>query len=52
VTGINGSVNADMPNVSVLGTVSRNNFNARIGSGGAPINVSGVNGRVRLSPRS
>lgn len=52
VTGINGSVNADMPNVSVLGTVSRNNFNARIGSGGAPITVSGVNGRVRLSPRS
>jgi len=52
VTGINGSVNADMPNVTVQGTVSRNNFNARIGSGGAPINVSGVNGRVRLSPRS
>ncbi|MDQ1590297.1 MAG: hypothetical protein QOG71_924 [Pyrinomonadaceae bacterium] len=52
VTGINGSVNADMPNVVVQGTVSRNNFNARIGSGGAPINVSGVNGRVRLAPRS
>jgi hypothetical protein len=52
VTGINGSVNADMPNVVVQGTVSRNNFNARIGSGGAPINVSGVNGRVSLSPRS
>lgn len=52
VTGINGSVSADMPNVSVLGTVSRSNFNARIGAGGAPINVSGVNGRVRLSPRS
>jgi len=52
VTGINGSVNADMPNVVVQGTVSRNNFNARIGSGGSPINVSGVNGRVRLAPRS
>ncbi|HZG52532.1 MAG TPA: hypothetical protein VEZ40_10395 [Pyrinomonadaceae bacterium] len=52
VTGINGSVNADMPNVVVQGTVSRNNFNARIGSGGAPINVTGVNGRVRLAPRS
>jgi hypothetical protein len=52
VTGINGSVNADMPNVVVQGTVSRNNFNARIGSGGAPINVSGVNGRVSLAPRS
>jgi hypothetical protein len=52
VTGINGSVNADMPNVVVQGTVSRNNFNARIGSGGSPINVSGVNGRVSLAPRS
>ncbi|HEY9405323.1 MAG TPA: hypothetical protein VIQ24_21915 [Pyrinomonadaceae bacterium] len=52
VTGINGSVNADMPNVVVQGTVSRSNFNARIGSGGSPINVSGVNGRVRLAPRS
>jgi hypothetical protein len=52
VTGINGSVNADMPNVVVQGTVSRNNFNARIGSGGSPITVSGVNGRVRLMPRS
>jgi hypothetical protein len=52
VTGINGSVNADMPNVVVQGTVSRNNFNARIGSGGALINVSGVNGRVSLAPRS
>ncbi|MCA1567444.1 MAG: hypothetical protein LC803_17700 [Acidobacteria bacterium] len=52
VTGINGSVNADMPNVVVQGTISRNNFNARIGLGGAPINVSGVNGRVSLTPRS
>ncbi len=52
VTGINGSVNADMPNVVVQGTVSRNNFNARIGAGGSPINVSGVNGRVSLTPRS
>jgi hypothetical protein len=52
VTGINGSVNADMPNVVVQGKLSRNNFNARIGSGGAPINVSGVNGRVSLAPRS
>jgi hypothetical protein len=52
VTGINGSVNADMPNVVVQGTVSRNQFNARIGSGGSPINVSGVNGRVSLAPRS
>ena len=53
VNGINGSVNTDgLPNVTVQGKVSRNNFNARIGSGGAPINVNGVNGSVHLGPRS
>lgn len=53
VTGINGSVVTDgLPNVTVQGRVSRNNFNARIGAGGTPINVSGVNGSVRLAPRT
>jgi hypothetical protein len=52
VNGVNGSVNADMPNVTVQGRVSRTNFNAKIGAGGAPINVSGVNGSVHLLPRS
>lgn len=52
VHGVNGSVNADMPNVTVQGRVSRTSFDAVIGSGGAPINVSGVNGSVRLVPRS
>ncbi|HEX8178256.1 MAG TPA: hypothetical protein VF525_01810 [Pyrinomonadaceae bacterium] len=51
VNGINGSVVADVPNVVVQGRVNRSNFNAQIGSGGAPINVSGVNGHVRLAPR-
>lgn len=53
VTGINGAVNTEgLQNVTLLGRVSRNNFNARIGSGGTPINVSGVNGSVRLAPGS
>lgn len=53
VTGINGSVDTQgLPNVTVQGRVSRNNFNARIGAGGTPINVSGVNGSVRLAPRT
>ncbi len=51
VSGINGSVDADVPNVVVQGRISRTNFNAQIGTGGAPINVSGVNGHVRLAPR-
>ena len=52
VNGINGSVNADMPNVTVQGRVTRTSFNAKIGAGGSPINVSGVNGSVNLVPRS
>jgi hypothetical protein len=51
VNGINGSVNADMPNVMVQGRVTRTSFNAKIGGGGSPINVSGVNGSVKLLPR-
>jgi hypothetical protein len=49
VSGINGSVNTDVPNVSVIGKFSRQNFRAKIGSGGTPINVKGVNGSVRLA---
>jgi hypothetical protein len=52
VNGINGSVSAELPNVVVQGRVNRNNFNAQIGAGGAPITVSGINGSVRLAPRS
>ncbi|MDQ3908603.1 MAG: hypothetical protein M3268_09715 [Acidobacteriota bacterium] len=52
VSGINGAVNADVPNVTVQGRVSRTSFEAKIGAGGAPITVSGVNGSVRLAPRS
>ncbi|HSE36591.1 MAG TPA: hypothetical protein VLG74_04755 [Blastocatellia bacterium] len=49
VTGINGSVNTDVANVTVLGKVDRHNFHAKIGSGGSPIKVSGINGSVKLS---
>lgn len=49
VTGINGGVNADVANVTVLGKLDRQNFHAKIGSGGSPIRVSGVNGHVKLA---
>jgi hypothetical protein len=49
VSGCNGSVHADMPNVTLFGKISRDNFRARIGSGGTRISVNGVNGRVRLT---
>lgn len=49
VSGINGNVNTDVPNVTVVGKFSRQNFRAKIGSGGTPITVKGVNGSVRLA---
>lgn len=47
--GINGRVKAELPDVVVQGEQERSKFNARIGTGGAPITVSGVNGSVRLT---
>lgn len=49
VTGINGSVNTDVANVTVFGKLDRQNFHAKIGSGGSPIKLSGINGSVKLS---
>jgi len=49
VTGINGSVNTDIANVTVFGKLDRQNFHAKIGSGGSPIKVNGINGHVKLS---
>ncbi len=49
VTGINGSVTPAVANVTVLGKLDRQNFHAKIGAGGSPIKVSGVNGHVKLS---
>jgi hypothetical protein len=49
VSGINGQVNTDLPNVTLQGKMERNNFRAKIGSGGSPIQVSGINGKVTLT---
>jgi hypothetical protein len=49
VTGINGPVNADLPNVTLTGKLNRQNVHAKIGSGGSPIRVSGINGSVKLT---
>lgn len=48
VSGINGSVDsADFP-LTVQGKMERHSFRAKVGAGGAPIRVSGVNGRIKL----
>jgi DUF4097 and DUF4098 domain-containing protein YvlB len=47
--GINGRVSADLPDVTVQSEAGRSNYSARIGEGGSPITLSGVNGSVRLT---
>jgi DUF4097 and DUF4098 domain-containing protein YvlB len=46
--GMNGGVSSDMPEVSVQKDNNRN-YSARIGNGGAPISLSGINGGVKLT---
>jgi DUF4097 and DUF4098 domain-containing protein YvlB len=48
VSGFNGDVDAELPNLVMQEKRNRSNFRGRIGEGGAPINISGVNGRLRL----
>lgn len=47
--GMNGGVNSEMPEVSVQKDKEHSNYSARIGDGGAPISLSGVNGGVKLT---
>ncbi|MCA1616167.1 MAG: HEAT repeat domain-containing protein [Acidobacteria bacterium] len=49
-SGIRGKVYVEVPNVSVQGEMNKADFRAKVGAGGAPINVSDVSGSVRLSP--
>jgi hypothetical protein len=47
--GMNGKVESDLPNLEVrAGERSHARYNARIGAGGAPIELRGVNGNVYL----
>ena len=50
VRGVNGRVTSEMPNVTLEGGEDRSNRTARIGTGGTPLSISGINGRVQLSP--
>lgn len=51
VNGLNGKVTVELPNVTPEDQqeqAKRSSYRARIGTGGTPISVSGVNGSVRL----
>lgn len=47
--GINGKVGSDIPDVTVQGEPHGRRYRAKIGEGGAPIKVTGINGGVRLT---
>ncbi len=47
VNGLSGRISVDMPNVTV-DRVGSSDYRARIGSGGAPILISGVSGNIKI----
>lgn len=47
--GMNGNVRSEIAEVTVDKEEYGRNFSARIGTGGAPITISGINGNVRLT---
>lgn len=47
IKGHNGSLDAEVPNLTPQER-SRTSLSAQIGTGGTPISISGVNGRIRL----
>src|SRR2546423_9016520 len=47
--GMNGNLRSDLPEVIVDRDQFGSHYSARIGSGGAPITINGINGNVRLT---
>lgn len=47
--GINGKLRSDIPEVPIGKGEHGSRYSARIGNGGSPINVSGINGNVLLT---
>jgi hypothetical protein len=46
--GMNGNFRSDIPEITVEKEEHASRYTARIGNGGAPITISGLNGNVRL----
>lgn len=47
--GMNGRVNSEVPSIAIDKDDRGSRFSAHIGTGGAPITISGINGNVRLT---
>jgi hypothetical protein len=50
VSDVSGRVSVDLPGVTVQGKIDPDNYKGTIGSGGPPVTISDVSGRVRLAP--
>jgi DUF4097 and DUF4098 domain-containing protein YvlB len=48
VKGNNGNLTLNLPNVTMQERESHSNVRARLGAGGAPIDIKGVNGNIRF----
>jgi DUF4097 and DUF4098 domain-containing protein YvlB len=48
ITGQNGGVTLNVPNVTRQERPDRSRMSARLGSGGSPVRLSGVNGNVKF----
>jgi DUF4097 and DUF4098 domain-containing protein YvlB len=49
VNGHNGNLSLDVPNITMQERENHSNAHARLGAGGAPIEIKGVNGNVRFT---
>ncbi|MGE0129692.1 MAG: DUF4097 domain-containing protein [Blastocatellales bacterium] len=47
VHGVNGGINSDLP-ITVVGEMKRGQLRGRVGEGGPPITITGINGGVTL----
>jgi hypothetical protein len=48
-SGMNGNVRSELPDVTINKNEFGSRYTARIGNGGAPITISGINGNVHLT---
>lgn len=49
VRGLNGGLTLELPNVTMQEREDRSNMRARLGAGGVPVEITGVNGSVRFT---
>ena len=49
VRGINGRIEPELPNLKVAGAARRGRLEGRVGAGGSPVEISGVNGNILLA---